>query len=83
MKLALLILLIVPTTAPRTAFVHTRERIDSQSWVDSVSITPETYIDLRYDYNPGGIAVTMLGCKVSSMLCDSPAQFRRMVEAVK
>ncbi len=73
------ILMFSPNTPRKPGFVHTRERIDSQSWVDSVSITPETYVDVRYDYNPDGMGITMLGCFVRGVKCDSPAQWKAMV----
>ena len=79
MRLALLFLIIVPTTAPSPAFVHTREQIGDRGWVDSVSISPQTYIDVRYDHSADGISVTLLGCRVNGTACDSPAQFRRLV----
>lgn len=88
MKLALLILLIVPTTTTAPSrkteqFVYTREWIGSHDWIDSVTIAPDTYIDVRYDYNPDGIGVTMLGCFVRGVPCDSSAMFKRLVSETK
>jgi hypothetical protein len=58
---------------------HDIEIVGTLDWIDSVTISPDTYIDVRYDYNPGGIGITMLDCRANGVKCDSPSEFRRMV----
>jgi hypothetical protein len=61
-------------------YVHTREFVSPTDWIDSVSISPDTYIDVRYEDRGDGISVALLGCRVNGSKCDSPSQFRWMTK---
>jgi len=75
------ILIFTSPAQPRTQR-HTREDIPG-GFIDTVQLEHGTYIDVRYDDNPDGMGVTMLGCKVKGVACDSPAMFKRLVSERK
>ncbi len=67
-------------TSPKRGYVHTREFVSTTEWTDEVTVQHDTYLDLDYVSDEEGITVTVLGCKVDGLTCDSPANFKRLVE---
>jgi hypothetical protein len=65
--------------ADQGKYIHTREFTSPTEWIDTTT-QGNAYMDLDCEFTEEGLTVTVLGCKVRGTRCDSPAEFKRLVE---
>jgi hypothetical protein len=89
MKAAWLVLLFSFSikAGPQKAEVkYVREFISPTGSIDSTSVTFQgqvAYIDLRREISDQGFSISVLGCKVNGVVCDSPAEFKFLVSKMR